>query len=103
MTRIDSDILRYIVEHQMRPGDRLPTISELSQELGVGVSRIREEMAVARALGVVQIRTRSGTQVQEFSFGPAATLSVIYALQLNRAYFQGFAKLRRSIELGFWH
>jgi DNA-binding FadR family transcriptional regulator len=103
MASLDSDILRYIVEHQMQPGDRLPTISELSQELGVSVSRIREEMAVARALGVVQIRTRSGTQIQEFSFGPAATLSVIYALQINRSYFQGFAKLRKSLELGFWH
>jgi DNA-binding FadR family transcriptional regulator len=102
MVSLDSDILRYIVEHELRPGDRLPTIAELSQELGVSVSKIREEMAVARALGVVQIRPRSGAQVQDFSFGPAATLSVLYALQLNRAQFQEFAKLRKSIELGFW-
>jgi len=102
MVSLDSDILRYIVEHELRPGDRLPTIPELSQELGVSVSKIREEMAVARALGVVQIRPRSGTQVQDFSFGPAATLSVLYALHLNRAQFQEFAKLRKSIELGFW-
>jgi DNA-binding FadR family transcriptional regulator len=103
MVSLDSDILRYIVEHELRPGDRLPTIPELSQELGVSVSKIREEMAVARALGVVQIRPRSGTQVQDFSFSPAVTPSVIYALQLNRACFQQFAKLRKSIELGFWH
>jgi len=103
MTSLQSDILRYIVEHELHPGDRLPTIPELSRELGVSVSRIREEMAVARALGVVQTRPRSGTQVQNFSFGPAVTLSVLYALQLDRAYFQAFAKLRKSVELGFWH
>jgi len=35
---IDADILRYIIEHQVKPGERLPTIPELSTELDVSVS-----------------------------------------------------------------
>ncbi|MBI5958643.1 MAG: FadR family transcriptional regulator [Chloroflexi bacterium] len=100
---LDSDILHYIVEHQINAGDRLPTINELSAELGISVSKLREDLAVARALGYVQIKPRIGTQVQEFCFGPAATLGVLYALERNRHHFQHFAKLRRSVELGFWH
>ncbi len=99
----NSSILRYIIQHQVQPGDRLPTISELSRELGVSVGKIREELEVVRALGLVQVKPRRGTQVQEFCFGPAATLSVLYAVALNRDYFHDFTQLRDSIELGFWH
>lgn len=102
-TDIDDNVLRYIIEHQVQPGERLPTITELSRELGVSVSKIREELEVARALGLVQIKPRNGTQVQEFNFAPAATLSVLYALGLNRAYFHDFSKVRNSLELTFWH
>ncbi len=87
----------------MQPGERLPTIPELSDELGVSVSKIREELSVVRTLGLVQIKPRTGTQVQEFCFGPAATLSVLYALGMDRAKFYHFSKLRNNIELGFWH
>lgn len=99
----DSAILDYIVRHRLLPGDHLPTIPDLGQELGMSVSKIREELAIARALGLVQIKPRTGTVVQEFTFAPAATLSVIYALGLSRAHFHNFARLRASLELSFWH
>lgn len=102
-SHLDADILNYIIEHQVRPGERLPTIAQLSRELGVSVSKIREELEVARTLGLVQIKPRTGTQVRDFNFGPAATLSVLYALGLNRAHFHDFSKLRNSVELAFWH
>lgn len=98
----DSAILRYIIEHQVRPGDRLPTINDLSKELGISVSKVREDLEVVRALGLVQVRPRSGMQVQPFDFGPAATLSVLYALGQDRESFHDFAKIRKSIELAFW-
>jgi DNA-binding FadR family transcriptional regulator len=98
----DSAILRYIIEHQVQPGEKLPTISELSDELGVSTSKIREELEVVRTLGLVQVRPRSGTQVQKFEFGPAATLSALYALGLNRAYFYDLSKLRIHLEVSFW-
>lgn len=99
----DTDILRYIVKHQVQPGERLPTINELSDELGVSVSKIREELEVARTLGLVQIKPRNGTVVQPFDFKPAAVLSVLYALGLDRTYFHDFSQLRNNIELSFWH
>jgi DNA-binding FadR family transcriptional regulator len=102
-TNLDSDILRYIIQHQMQPGERLPTLTELSREMGASVSKVREDLAVARMLGLVTIKPRTGIQVQEFDFEPAATLSVLYALGLNRDHFYDFAQLRKQIELGFWH
>lgn len=97
-----SDLLRYIIDRQVQPGERLPTISELSAELGVSVGKIREELEVARTLGLVQVRPRTGSLVQPFDFAPAATLSVLYAIGLDRAYFHTFADLRRHMELDYW-
>ena len=99
----DSGILQYIVERKLQPGERLPTISDLSVELGVSVSKVREELAVARAMGHIHIKPRLGMQVQHYAFGPAATLSVLYALGLDRAHFHDFSRVRKSVELSFWH
>ncbi len=100
---LSSEILRYIVEHHLHAGDRLPTLTDLSVELGVSVSKVREELSIARALGFVQVKPRLGMQVQPFDFAPAATLSVLYALGLDREHFHAFARLRGSLELSFWH
>ncbi len=102
-SELASDILRYIVTHQLKAGDKLPTISDLSVEMGVGASKIREELAIARTLGFVQIKPRTGTQVRPFDFGPAATISALYALGMDRGYFHDFVQLRQQVELSFWH
>lgn len=98
-----NQVLRYIIKHQVQPGERLPTINDLSVELGMSVSKVREELAAARTLGHIQIKPRLGMQVQPFDFGPAATLSILYALGLDRTHFHEFAELRRSVETTFWH
>lgn len=97
-----SDLLRYIIDRQVQPGERLPTIAELSAELGVSVGKIREELEVARTLGLVQVKPRTGSLVQPFDFSPAATLSLLYAIGLDPAFFHAFADLRKHIELGYW-
>ena len=103
MHGFSSGILHYIIENQLKPGDRLPTISELSQQMGVSVGKVREELEVARTLGILQVKPRIGMVVLDFDFGPAATLMVLYALGQDRASFHQFALLRKSVELSFWH
>jgi DNA-binding FadR family transcriptional regulator len=95
--------LQYIIQHQIQPGERLPTLAELSREMGVSISKVREDLAIARVLGLVQIKPHTGIQVQEFDFEPAATLSVLYALGLDRTHFHAFAQLRKNVEMSFWH
>ncbi len=99
---LGSALLRYIIERRIEPGERLPTIHALSAELGVSVSKVREELEVARTLGLVQIKPRTGSIVQPFDFTPAATLGVLYAIGLDPAYFHAFADLRKKLELSYW-
>lgn len=102
---LDSELLSYIIEHGFQPGDRLPTISELQDatHLGVSVSKVREQLEVARALGLVEVRSKTGMKLRAYSFAPAVRLSLFYALAQDPHYFEQFGELRNHIEVAFWN
>jgi DNA-binding FadR family transcriptional regulator len=97
-----SDLLAYMVRRKFQPGDQLPTLTELSAEMGISVNKLREQLEVARTLGLVDVRPRAGIRVRAYSFLPAVRLSLLYALAMDRQNFRAFGDLRISIEVGFW-
>ncbi len=102
--KIQSDILQYIVDKGFMPGDQLPTIQDISEELGVSVAKTRESLEVARALGIVEIKPGRGTRVAEYSFEPAVRLSVLYSIGMGttRHFFKYVRQMRNAIEVSFW-
>lgn len=102
LSALHSDMLRYIVEKGYQPGDQLPTIQEIGEELGVSVAKTRESMEVARALGVVEIKPGRGTRVAEYRFAPAVALSALYAIGQNTSYFEHLNRMRNALEICFW-
>lgn len=102
---LDSDLLNYIIKQGYQPSDRLPTISELQDpdKLGISISKVREQLEVARALGLVDVRSKTGTRLKEYSFAPAVRLSLFYALATDLRYFEMFSELRTHLEVAFWH
>jgi DNA-binding FadR family transcriptional regulator len=102
LTTLDSDILRFILEHGYGPGDQLPTIREVSEELGVSVAKTREALEVARGLGMLEIKPGRGTRVAEYDFAPAATLSALYAIGLEGQNFAHLREVRDALEIYFW-
>lgn len=80
----------------------LPSINELSKQLGVSVSVLREQLEVARALGFVEVRPRTGIRRLPYSFSPAVSQSLAYALVLEPALFEAFSELRNQVEASFW-
>lgn len=103
LAALQSDILRYIVENGYKPGDLLPTIQQLSQELGASVPKVRESMEIARALGLVDVKPGRGTLVNNYTFTPAATLSVLYAIGQAPESFEHLRMLRTAVEVSFWN
>jgi GntR family transcriptional repressor for pyruvate dehydrogenase complex len=49
------------------PGDRLPPVTALAQELGVGVSTVREGMRALVSLGLVKVQQGQGTFITEYA------------------------------------
>ena len=83
-------------------GDRLPSLQELSKQEGVSISVLREQLRVARALGLVEVRPRTGIRRLEYSFAPAVQESLFFALANDSTRFDQFADLRNHIERSYW-
>jgi DNA-binding FadR family transcriptional regulator len=97
-----SEFLRYLALHE-EAQDKLPSLSDLSRELGVSVASLREQLEVARALGLVEVRPRLGTRRRAYSFTPAVRQSLRYALVLNDEHFRKYSELRNHVEFAFWY
>src|SRR5260370_7744814 len=57
------EIKRRIADAELRPGQRLPSNQQLSKELHVGISSVREALRVLASAGVVRIAQGSGVFV----------------------------------------
>ena len=54
-----------IVNGALPPGQRLPSIAELSRRFGISVAGVRESLAALEAAGLIEIRHGHGTFVRE--------------------------------------
>jgi len=97
-----SEFMRYLAAHESNGDGSLPALSELSAELGISVSALREQLEVARALGFVEVRPRRGMRRLPYDFLPALRQSVGYAMSLESANFEHFADLRKHVETAYW-
>jgi DNA-binding FadR family transcriptional regulator len=99
----ESDFLRYIAARDFQPGDRLPSLEDISAELKISIGKLREQLEVARSLGLVDVRPRAGIKLEAYSFLPAVRFSLLYALAAEPQSFAAFGALRTHLEAGFWH
>lgn len=97
-----SEFMRYLANYEETAGQALPALTELSRELGVSVASLREQLEVARAMGLVEVRPRTGTRRLPYTFGPAVRQSLRYALALSDSHFQKYSELRNRIEAAYW-
>jgi DNA-binding FadR family transcriptional regulator len=98
-----SEFLRYLAEIGKTNADRLPSLADLSQELEISIASLREQLEVARALGLVEVRPRTGMKVLPYSFRPAVRQSLAYALAVDPVHFQHYSDLRNHIEAAYWY
>jgi DNA-binding FadR family transcriptional regulator len=98
-----SEFLRYLAQHGEENGQQLPALSELSRDLDISIASLREQLEVARALGLVEVRPRTGTKRLPYSFTPAVRQSLDYAIACDKKNFEDFADLRQHIEITYWY
>ncbi len=101
--KIESDFLRYLLEQQYKPGDRLPSLNDLSEETGIGVGKLREQLEVVRALGLIDAAPRRGIVRTEYDFLPPVRLSLLAALAIDPSHFEAFSGLRIHLEMAYWN
>ena len=71
LNRIDSEFLRYLLA--TRPPCRAigcPRCTEISEETGMSMGKLREQFEVARTLGLVEASPRAASFAQTMIFCP---------------------------------
>jgi DNA-binding FadR family transcriptional regulator len=104
-----NNLIDYLAVHQnglngagAADPERVPSLDELSVELEVSVSKLREQLEAARTLGLVDVKPRTGIRRKTYSFTPAVTGSLLYAVARDREHFVEFSDLRVRLETAYW-
>lgn len=97
-----SEFINYIVSCHLDGISEIPSLSQLSKELGISVSSIREQMEVARSLGLIDVKTRTGIKILDFNFSHSIFQAVDYSIKIKPQNFLHFSDLRRHIEASYW-
>lgn len=96
------NLLEYIASAGNGYSERLPSLESLSAQYGVSISVLREQLQVARAMGLVEVKPRTGIRRLPYTFTPAVRESLFYALARDRHAFDQFADVRRHLERAYW-
>ena len=99
----NSDLLNHVIEQGLQVGDQLDPLDKLSEKLDISTGKLREQLEVARVMGLVDVKPRTGIRVAEFDFAPAVRFSLLYALAQDHKRFDAFSELRNHVEFGFFH
>ena len=98
-----SEFLHYLATEK-HDGERLPSLVDLSRQLKVSTATLREQLEVARTLGVVEVRPKTGIRRLAYRFTPAVLKSLTYAAAIDGPYFfHAFSDLRWHIETSYFH
>jgi DNA-binding FadR family transcriptional regulator len=97
-----SKFIKYLINCQVNGNRILPPLSKLSRLLNISVSSLREQMEVARNMGLIEVKTRTGIRILDYSFSPSVFQSIYYSIQLDRQKFLSYLDLRKHLEAGYW-
>lgn len=99
-----SEFFNYLIKISKNDDpERIPSLQDLSKELKIGVSTLREQLEVAKALGLVDVKPRTGIRRLPYSFFPAVEQSLSFAIQISPEYFRSFTELRNHLEEAYWY
>lgn len=97
-----SELLKYL-SLSIHDDNRLPSLPILSEELGISISSLREQLEVARSLGFVEVRQKTGIKRLPYVFKPAVSQSLAYAVAINPDLFKYYSDLRKRLEMAYWY
>ena len=92
-----NSIKQLLMERTLKPGDKLPSELEISEDLSVSRGSVREAMKILSAFGLVDIRVGNGTYVCET---PGNTImdSLLFSFFVSNPDIENLYEFRRIFE-----
>jgi DNA-binding FadR family transcriptional regulator len=97
---VERQLREHIVTNRLAPGDKLPSESELSSELGVSRTAIREGLRSLEAVGVITTHQGKGRFVSQFDSTTIAD-SLAISLSFDQPSLREILEIRKTLETGF--
>ncbi len=97
-----SEFLQYLAKKAANGEERLPSLSVLSKELQISVASLREQLEIARVMGFVEIKPKTGIRWLPYQFAPSVLVSSVYAIEISPEYFEQFRDLRNHLESAYF-
>jgi len=94
--QVMDEVKNMIASGQLKPGDKFPTETELSQMFGIGRSTVREAIKIFQYLGILNSSTRKGTFVCDYSNISVEAITWSILLRTNEIF--ELVELRDIIE-----
>ncbi len=94
-----AEIKQYILNHQLKAGDQLPTERAMTEMFGVSRSVVREALSYLENVGIIQISQGKGAFLQESNIEKLLT-SFFFLWQINNANIKEMLSLRIVFECG---
>jgi GntR family transcriptional repressor for pyruvate dehydrogenase complex len=101
---VDSIISQFqvaLMNGELRPGQRLPSESELCRHLGVGRSTLREAVKALTTIGVLEVRRGDGTYVNR-QITPGAIMPLLFAILVESESPKHLQEFRFIFENGYF-
>jgi GntR family transcriptional repressor for pyruvate dehydrogenase complex len=89
-----------LINKELKPGDYLPSESELAKGFSVGKSSIREAVKMLEAMGIVEIKRGQGTIIRERP-DPDNVNSLVFQLLIQQGNIQDIIDLRAMFEIAY--
>jgi len=98
-----SPFLEYLAKTNDPDSGRLPPLNEISRLLGISIASLREQLEVARMLGLVEVKPKTGLRKLPYSFTPGTLNNLNFALAIENHHFFEYSDLRNHVETAYWY
>lgn len=95
-------LLSYLAQLSCEDEQKIPSLSELGKILGTSVASLREQLEVARFLGIVEVKPKAGIKRLPYRFKPTLITSLAYAVESDSVPFEQYSDLRRHLESAYF-
>ncbi|MDO4557264.1 MAG: GntR family transcriptional regulator, partial [Lachnospiraceae bacterium] len=93
-----NNIKQLLIEKKIKPGDKLPSESEISEGLCVSRGSVREAMKILSAFGLVEVKAGNGTYISDFN-GNSIMNSFLFSFFATNPNVENLYELRYCFEI----
>ena len=97
--QVKENIINAIIMGELKPGDQLPTETEMCELFGVSRNTIREVIKILTTYGIVYIKRPEGTFVSE-GYNPNMLNPMMFGILLGKKDWKELINFRMAVDIG---